>query len=122
MASVSHDLEIFHLVSAAGTNATLIKASPVSPLRNGVRLYGWYIYNSNASARKAVFHDIATTPTAGVGVKFAIVIPGNSAANVGFEDAILFALGLGITTITGLADNDGSGVASQDLILNLFYK
>jgi hypothetical protein len=122
MASISHDLLVFHLVSASGTNVTLVKVSPTAPVINGVRLYGWYIYNSNASARKVAFHDQAVTPTAGASVLFSIVIPGASAANVGFTDAIEFANGLGISTTTGFNDNDVAGVAASDLIINLFYK
>lgn len=122
MASISHDLATFHLISANGTNATLIKASDNSPLRQGVRLYGWFIYNSNASPRKVAFHDLGITPTAGAAVKFSLTIPGNSAANAGFEDAIHFAAGLGITTTTGIADSDSAGVAANDLNINLFYQ
>jgi hypothetical protein len=45
----------FHLVSAATTNATNIKASAGT-------VNGWYIYNSNANARKVAFHNTAGTP------------------------------------------------------------
>ena len=122
MASISHDLLTFHLVSANGTNATLIRAAAVSPDQEGVRLYGWFIYNANASARKVAFHDVSGTPTAGEAVKFSLVIPGNSAANVNFTDAMKFSAGLAITTTTGIADSDSAGVAANDLDINLWYK
>jgi hypothetical protein len=38
----ANGLSIYHLVSAASTNATNVKAS-------AGQLYGWYIYNSNAA-------------------------------------------------------------------------
>jgi hypothetical protein len=105
----------YHLVSGASTNATNIKASA------GV-VTGWYIYNSNASARKVAFHNTSGTPTAGSSVFFSLVIPALSAANVSLPTGIAFSTGIGITTTTGLADSDSTGVASNDLVINIFYK
>lgn len=108
-------LTTYHLASAASTNAAVVK--------NGVgQLYGWYIYNSNAAARKVAFHNTTSTPTAGASVFFSIVIPATSGANVEFTNGITFSTGIAITTVTGLADNDNTGVAANDLIINLFYK
>jgi hypothetical protein len=108
-------LSTHHLVSAASTNATVIKASPG-------QVFGWYIYNSNTSARKIAFHDASSTPTAGASIKFAIVIPPTSGANVLFESGIEFATGIAITMVTGLADSDATAVALNDLVSNIFYK
>ena len=107
-------LTTYHLVSGASTNAANIKAS-------AGQLFGWYIYNSNAAARKVAFHNTAGTPTAGASVFFSIVIPPTSGANVFGEIGIAFSTGIGITTVTGLADSDSTGVAANDLIINLFY-
>jgi hypothetical protein len=111
----SGGLTTYHLVSAATTNATVVKAS-------AGQVYGWFIYNSNAAARKLVFHNAATTPTAGASVLFSIVIPPLSGANVEFTNGIAFSTGIAITTTTGLADTDATAVAANDLIINLFYK
>lgn len=105
----------FHLVSAANTNPTNIKSSAGT-------VNGWYIYNSNGSARKIAFHNNAGTPTAGVGVLSSLVIPPLSAANVSFPDGITFTTGIAITTVTGLDDANASGVSTNDLIINIFYK
>jgi len=105
----------FDLVSSSGTNPTVIKASAGT-------VNGWYIYNSNGSARKVAFHNIATTPTAGSGVVMALVIPPLSAANVSLPDGITFTTGISITTVTGLAEADATGVATNDLVINIFYK
>lgn len=106
---------VFHLVSAATTNATNIKSS-------AGKVTGWYIYNSNAAARKLVFHNSASAPTAGSGVYFSLMIPPSSGANCPFPDGIDFSAGIGITTVTGLADSDNAAVAANDLIINIFYK
>ncbi len=108
-------LTTYHLVSANSTNATVVKNS-------AGQLYGWYIYNSNAAARKLVFHNASSTPTAGASVFFSLMIPGSSGANVSFEMGIPFSTGISITTVTELADSGTTAVGTSDLIINLFYK
>lgn len=104
----------FHLVSAGTTNATSVKGS-------AGQLYGWFIYNSNAAARKVAFHNTSGTPVAGASIFFSLVIPPNSGANVFSDTGIAFSSGIGITTVTGIADSDNAAVASNDLVINLFY-
>jgi hypothetical protein len=108
-------LTTYHLVSAATTNATNIKAS-------AGQVFGWYIYNSNAAARKVTFHNSASAPSAGASVYYSLVIPPTSGANVFNETGLAFSAGIGITTVTGLADSDSAAVALNDLIINIWYK
>lgn len=108
-------LTTYHLVSAASTNATVVKGS-------AGQLYGYYIYNANASARKVAFHNTASTPTAGASIFFSIMIPAGSGANVAFPSGISFSSGIAITTVTGIADSNNTAVAASDLLINLFYK
>jgi hypothetical protein len=107
-------LSTYHLVSAGTTNATNVKAS-------AGQLYGWYIYNSNAAARKVAFHNTAGTPTAGASVFFSLVIPPGSGANVFSDLGIAFSTGIGITTVTDLGDSGTTVVGAGDLIVNLWY-
>lgn len=104
----------YHTVSAASTNAASVKAS-------AGQLYGWYIYNSNAVARKVALHNTGGVPTAGAGVFMSLVIPAGSAANVSLAQGIAFSNGIGITMVTGLPDSDATAVAANDLVVNLFY-
>ena len=113
--ATSGGLTTYHLVSAATTNATVVKAS-------AGQVFGWYIYNSNASARKIAFHNTASTPTAGASVYFSLVIPPASGANVEMTNGIAFSTGIAFTTVTGLADSDATAVAANDLVINIFYK
>lgn len=106
-------VSVKHLVSAASTNATVVKASPG-------RLVGWHIYNANAAARKIAFHDTASTPTAGSSVYFSIVVPATSQVQMP-PAAVDFASGIAFTTVTEAADNGTTAVGSGDLIINLFY-
>ena len=105
----------YHKVSTASTNADVIKNTPGS-------VSGWYIYNSNASSRKVVLHNTATTPTAGAGVFMSMVIPPTSGANVSFPFGINFSAGIGITTVNGNPDADATAVGLNDLIINIFYR
>lgn len=107
-------LSTYHLVSAGTTNATNIKAS-------AGQVFGWYIYNSNAAARKVAFHNTAGTPTAGSSIFFALVIPAGGAANVELTNGIAFSTGIGITTVTDLTDAGSTAVSANDLIINIFY-
>lgn len=107
-------LSMFHLVSAATTNATNIKAS-------AGQVFGWYIQNSNAATRYVKFHNTAGTPTAGTGVVLSLGIPGGAAANVSYEIGIAFTTGIAITTTTGITDADAVAVALSDLNINIFY-
>lgn len=122
MATVSQDLLTFHLVVASGTNATVVAVAPAPPVERGVRLYSYYLYNNTTSPRKVAFHDTASTPTAGAGIKFVIVLPPNAAANLSFSDGILFADGLAITTVTDIPDSGNTGVTANDLVIELFYR
>jgi len=107
-------LTAFHLVSAASTNATNIKASAGA-------VYGWSIYNTNANARKVALHNVSGTPTAGSSVFMTITVKGLDGSDVISPMGIPFSSGIGITTVTGAADSDASAVAANDLIINIFY-
>jgi hypothetical protein len=41
---------------------------------------------------------------------------------VSFEHGLAFATGIGISAVTGIADNDTTGVGASDLNINLYYK
>jgi hypothetical protein len=104
------------LISASGTNGTVIKSSA------GV-LGMLSLTNINAAARYAHLYDKATTPTVGTDVpKYTFLIPGNTAgagSNVPLpKDGIAFASGIGIAFTTGAGDTDTGSVAAGDLIAN----
>lgn len=109
-------LNTFHLVSAATTNATSIKSTPG-------QVFGWFIYNSNAAARKVIFYDSSVVPIAGTTpVLFSLPIPATSGANVKGSIGIAFSKGIAIATTTGLPDTDSAAVALSDLVINIWYK
>jgi hypothetical protein len=106
---------ISHLVSAATTNATVIKASPGT-------LMGWLLSNTTTSAKYIKFHNSAISPTAGADVFFSFMIPASASANVSFGAGVAFSAGIGITLTGGFADNDTTALAVGDVIANIIYK
>jgi hypothetical protein len=103
-----------HLVSAATTNATIVKAS-------AGRLVGWAFSNTNAAWRYVKLHNQATAPTAGSGVVQTIAIPPNGRAELHITGGVGFATGIGLTTVTGAADSDATAVGLNDIVGDLFF-
>jgi len=103
-----------HLVSAATTNATIVKGSPG-------RVIGWSLANTNAAWRYVKLHNQTTTPTAGSGVVRTIAIPPNNVNTFSIEGGIAFATGIGLTTVTGAADADNTAVGLNDIVGDIFF-
>jgi hypothetical protein len=103
------------LVSAATTNATVVKAS-------AGRLLGYVITNTNASFRYVKFHNQTTTPTAGASIFLSIGIPPNTTVSFTLEGGVAFSTGIGITTVTGAANTDTAAVGANDLVINLMWR
>jgi hypothetical protein len=103
-----------HLVSAATTNATIVKGSPG-------RVIGWSLANTNAAWRYVKLHNQTTTPTAGTGVVRTIAIPPNNVNTFNIEGGIAFATGIGLTTVTGAADADNAAVGLNDIVGDIFF-
>lgn len=116
--ATSGGLSKFHLVSAASTNATNIKAS-------AGQIYSITAFNINASPRYVKFHNTSGTPTAGSGVTESFMIPGNTTGAgfvINFDKGIAFGTGIGITLTTGITDADTTAVAANEILVNVYYK
>ncbi len=103
------------VLTTATTNATNVKAS-------GGQLYGWSLSNSSVSAKFIRFHNNASTPTAGVGVLFTVMLP--SMQTVSFESnfGIPLSNGIAYTIVTGAADTDTTATAAGDVQGVILYK
>lgn len=107
---------IHHKVSAATTNATVIKAS------RG-KIIGFSCYNTNNSIRKVAFHNTASTPTAGTtAIVWAVVVPANGSAVVHLPpEGIEFSSGIAYTMVTGVADSNSTAVGASELVMGVVY-
>lgn len=105
-----------HLVTAATTNATVVKASA------GV-LKSVHIYNNAAYPVYAKFHNTASAPTAGASVLLTVAVQAGQA-----RDFVLpgggraFAAGIGMTVVKGIADSDTTAVALNDAQIEVTYE
>lgn len=111
---------IFRLLSANTTNSNNIKAG-------AGQIYGFVITNTNASARFVKLYNKATAPTVGTDTPaMTLVIPGN-ASGAGmvaaeFSSGIAFGTGIGIGITAVVTDADTTAVATNEVVVNLFYK
>lgn len=105
----------YHVVSAAGTNAAVIKAT-------AGRLIGYWLTNTTASLRCAKLHNSATAPTAGAGVARTICLPPNGSLSAAFEGGVGFSAGIGITIVAGAADSDATAVNATDVVGEIVYQ
>jgi hypothetical protein len=103
-----------HLVSAATTNATIVKGS-------AGRVLGWSFGNTNAAWRYVKLHNQTTSPTAGTGVVRTIPIPPNGVNTFKLEGGVAFTTGIGLTTVTGSSDADSNAVGAGDIVGELFF-
>lgn len=103
-----------HLVTAATTNSTVVKAA-------AGRLIGWCVSNTTAAWKYVKLHNQATAPTAGTGVVQTIAVPPNSNVNIVLEGGIAFTTGIAMTVTNLSPDADATVVAVGDLVIDLFF-
>jgi hypothetical protein len=109
-------------ISAATTNATLVKGSPVD-------LRGYTFSNQHATLWRWVkLYNKATAPTPGGDTTLLVLtigLPPMSAGHINLVDAtgegILFGTGLGLTMTADEEDADTTAVGAGDVVLNLLY-
>jgi hypothetical protein len=103
-----------HLVSAATTNPTVVKAS-------AGRLLGFVLANNAATMVYVKFHNQTTAPTAGTGVVRSVGIPAGRTVTFSLEGGIAFSTGIALTTVTGAADSNSTAVALNDIVGDIFF-
>lgn len=88
------------------------------------KLVGYYVYNSNASARFLKLYDKQAAPTVGTNTpKLTIPIPGSSGANAFDPDGLAeFENGLGVGATTAVGDSDTGAPGSNEVVVNLLWK
>lgn len=115
---IEKGLKSYRLISAATTNATLVKAAKG-------QVYGWHFSTIDATPVYVKIYDLAVAPTVGTSVpKLTIMVPGNAAgavSEVSFDQGIEFLNGISFATTTGVADADTGAVAAAEVVINLLY-
>jgi hypothetical protein len=85
-------------------------------------LCGYTIVNTAAAARYVKLFNKATAPTMGTDTP-AMVIPlaAGTTVHLSFSRPPLFALGLWVSTTTGISNSDNTAPAASDILMNLLY-
>lgn len=105
----------YKLVSAASTNATLVKAGPttISMLTAS---------NINASPRYLKLYDLGVAPTVGTSVPtHTFIIPGNASGagtNIPIPKDLSFTRGFALALTTEATDAGSTGVAVSEIVIN----
>lgn len=117
--ATSGGLSVFNGTSSDGGTALTSTAQAVKA--SAGQLFGWYIYNPNASAQYVNIYNTASgSVTVGTtNPLFQLVIPATSAANVLGETGIAFGTAI---SASATATAGGSGAPSTALECVLFYK
>lgn len=105
---------VTHIVSAATTNAAIVKATAACVL-------GWHFANPTASWVFVKLHNLATLPVAGVAVSRTIAVPPNGISSFFSEGGITFTAGIGITIVSGALDADNTAVTAASVIGELVW-
>jgi hypothetical protein len=110
----------YKLVSAASTNATSVKGS-------AGQVYMITASNVNAAVRYLKFYNKATSPTVGTDTPVCtFAIPGNTAGagtNIPVPACGLeFGTGIALALTTEATDAGSTGVAANEIVVNLGYK
>ena len=105
---------IHHMISAATTNAAIVKAS-------AGRVLGYCLSNTTATWQFVKLHNIATLPTAGAGIATTIGIPPNGKAECDIAQGIGFTTGIGRTIVTGSPDADATATTVGAVVGDIFF-
>lgn len=99
-----------------GVTGQVVKAS-------AGQLYGWYLFNCDASAdafvkvyNKATAADENDTPV------MTLTLKAGQGANMALKHGIAFATGISVRATTAVADDSTAAPGTNDVIVNLFYK
>lgn len=106
----------FRLVSAATTNATVVKASQGN-------LYNIEVFNNGVAACYIKFYNTASAPTVGTTTTTKVLmVPAGGGLIVNSVNGIQFSAGIAFSITTNLVDTDTTAIAINQVAVNLDYK
>jgi hypothetical protein len=116
-ASVTGGATVAKVLTAASTNATVVKAS-------AGRLIGWSLTNTTAAVKAVHIHNLAVAPTVGTSVPlFTIILPPSAGGSkeMNLPGGIAMATGLAYSITGAIGDLDTTVTAVGDVIGALMY-
>lgn len=105
-----------HLITAGSGDATSVKAAAGT-------LKSVHVFNKSAAPLYVKFHNTAGAPTPGTGVVLTIGVQAGTHRDVVLPDGgRAFATGIGMSVVSGIADNSSSGVSAADAAIEVTYE
>jgi hypothetical protein len=104
-------------ISTADDNDNVVKAS-------AGRIYGWSLTNVSANECYVKFYNQATAPANTDTPVLTVLVPGNmngAGNNLALPRGVSFSAGISFRIVTGVADNDNTGVSANEVVVNLMY-
>lgn len=116
----ANGLSVFNATSSDGATALTSTAQAIKA--SAGQLYGWYIYNPNATAQFVqLYNTAAASVTVGTtNPLFMLTIPATSGANVEFTNGITFSNAGWSCAATATAGGNGAPATALDAVF--FYK
>lgn len=106
----------YHKVSAGSTNAASIKGT-------AGQVYGVQGFNVAAYPVYVKLYDKATAPNPAADTPVrTIALQAGVRADDDIVNGLVFALGIGIAIVKGIADNDNTAVVASDCVVDVDYK
>lgn len=103
------------IISAATTNATVVKAS-------AGQVYGIQLSNSGAAWAFVKVYNKATAPTVGTDATIEVIgIPPGGRCEINRPIGMPFAAGIGLAITAGFADTDTAAVAAGQVVGSIHY-
>ena len=103
-----------HIVAAATTNPTVVKAAAGA-------FHGCVLANTAAAWRFVKLHNGPSAPTAGAGVVRTLPIAPGGVLVIDLSAPIAFPAGIGLTIVSGAADTDATAVAANDVVGEILF-
>jgi hypothetical protein len=112
----SGGLTMSHVIAAASTNATSLKAS-------AGQLYGASIYNNATYPVYLKFYNKASAPTVGTDtIVYEVAVQAGTEREVHTEEGLAFGTGIAWALTKGITDADATAVLISDAGIDLLYK
>ena len=103
------------VAAAAGTNATLIKATQG-------RISGWSLVNTTAAVKVVRLYNLTVAPTVGTSVPaYSIVLPPNDRSEISLPAGIGHLTGISYAITGAIPDLDATAVVANDVIGMIFW-
>ena len=105
-----------HLIAAGSGDATSVKAAAGT-------LKSVHVFNKSDVPIYVKFHNTAGAPTPGASVVLTVGVQAGLARDVVLPDGgRAFATGIAMTIVTGIADDDSTGVTAADCSVEVAYE